>query len=69
MKVTQSKIIKWRDQYACEGVDKSIWVVQPREHVFTKQQSKHECAGEEPSQEEQEGPQADGPRPDGLPPI
>jgi hypothetical protein len=39
------------------------------EHVFTKQQSKHECAGEEPSQEEQEGPQADGPRPDGLPPI
>jgi hypothetical protein len=39
------------------------------EHVVTKQQSKHECTGEEPSQEEQRGPQAGRPRLAGLPPL
>jgi hypothetical protein len=39
----------------------------PVEHAVTKQHSKHECSGEEPSQE-QRGPQAGRPRPAGLPP-
>jgi hypothetical protein len=38
----------------------------PMEHTVTKQQSKHECTGEEPSQEEAAGPQASQPRPAGL---
>jgi hypothetical protein len=41
----------------------------PVEHAVTKQQSKHEWTREEPSQEEQRGPQAGRPRPAGLPPF
>jgi hypothetical protein len=39
------------------------------EHAVTKQQSKHECTREEPSREEQRGPQVGRPKPAGLPPL
>jgi hypothetical protein len=40
-----------RNNNANKGVDENVWKV----HVVTKQQSKHECAREEPSQEEERG--------------
>jgi hypothetical protein len=55
---------------ASKGVDESVWAVgNPVEDAVTKQQSKNECAGEEPSQEECGGPQAGWLRPADLPPI
>jgi hypothetical protein len=41
----------------------------PVENAITKQQRKHERTGEEPSQEEQRGPQAGRSRMAGLPPL
>jgi hypothetical protein len=51
MEVTQSENIKWRSNNASKGVDENIWKV----HAVTKQQSKHVCAREEPSQQEERG--------------
>jgi hypothetical protein len=36
MDMTQSKDIKWNDQYASKGVDERVWAVQPVEHAGTK---------------------------------
>jgi hypothetical protein len=51
MEVTQSKTSSGRSNNASKGVDENVWKV----HTVTKQQSKHECAREEPSQEEERG--------------
>jgi hypothetical protein len=47
MEVSQSETSSGRNNNASEGVDENIWKV----HAVTKQQSKHECTGEEPSYE------------------
>jgi hypothetical protein len=40
-----------RSNNASKGVDENVWKV----HAVTKQQNKHECTREEPSQEEERG--------------
>jgi hypothetical protein len=51
MEVTQSEIIKWKEQKCKQRSGRERRRCNPMDHAVTKQQSKHECAGEEPSQD------------------